>query len=317
MSELTLREMGVGEERLVCGLVARVFRDAVAPLFTDEGVHEFLRYASAAALRQRVAEGTSRVWLALDGREMLGMIEWRAHGHISLLFVDREHQRQGIGRALLRRALADALRADRSLETLTVNASPNAVPAYERLGFTATEPERMANGIRFVPMAKSVAIGIRDLRPEDVERLVEIAVAAWAPIFAYFRETMGEELLRTAFPSWQEDKAGQVRRACQPASGAGVGVAHIGDEVVGFVTFYSNVQKGIGEIGNNAVHPDWQGLGISLRMYEHAFTHLRQQGMRYVKVETGGDPAHAPARRAYEKAGFDIALPTVVYYRAL
>ena len=32
---------------------------------------------------------------------------------------------------------------------------------------------------------------------------------------------------------------------------------------------------------------------------------------------TGGDPSHAPARRACEKAGFDRAIPGVTYYKGL
>jgi hypothetical protein len=39
--------------------------------------------------------------------------------------------------------------------------------------------------------------------------------------------------------------------------------------------------------------------------------------MRFAKVHTGLDPSHAPARRAYEKAGFTTQLPTVDYYRKL
>ncbi|WP_309895073.1 hypothetical protein [Archangium sp.] len=32
---------------------------------------------------------------------------------------------------------------------------------------------------------------------------------------------------------------------------------------------------------------------------------------------TGGDPSHAPARRAYEKVGFGPAIPSVSLYRLL
>ena len=39
---------------------------------------------------------------------------------------------------------------------LTVNAAPRAVPAYVRLGFRATGPERMVDGIRAVPMIITV-----------------------------------------------------------------------------------------------------------------------------------------------------------------
>jgi len=158
---------------------------------------------------------------------------------------------------------------------------------------------------------------IRPLQPADVEAIVAIAVAAWRPIYAFYRQEMGDDLFSAACPHWPEEKARQVRAACDPQSNALVGVAAIDGLPVGFVTFYANERSGIGEIGNNAVHPDAQGQSIGPRMYQYAFDRLRERGMRYVKVGTGGDPAHAPARRAYEKAGFTIQLPGVEYYREL
>ena len=38
---------------------------------------------------------------------------------------------------------------------------------------------------------------------------------------------------------------------------------------------------------------------------------------RGLSVHTGGDSAHASARRAYQKAGFTVQLPGVTYYREL
>ena len=159
-------------------------------------------------------------------------------------------------------------------------------------------------------------IRIRDLAPGDVDAIVEIAVAAWEPIYSYYRQEMGEDLFQTAFPDWQADKARQVETACRPGSRARVCVAEQGGEVIGFATYYTN-DSGVGEIGNNAVRPDRQGQGIGPRMYGYLFARLRELGMRYVKVSTGGDPAHARARGAYRKAGFEIALPGVEYYRVL
>jgi ribosomal protein S18 acetylase RimI-like enzyme len=158
---------------------------------------------------------------------------------------------------------------------------------------------------------------IRPLESDETEALVEIAVAAWKPIYAWYRQVMGEELFATAFPEWPAEKARQVRAACDPGSSAIVGVAELGKRLIGFVTCYADSSSRIGEIGNNAVHPDLQGQGIGSKMYEYAFERLRARGMRYVRVSTGGDPAHAPARRAYEKAGFVVQLPGVEYYREL
>jgi predicted N-acetyltransferase YhbS len=161
-----------------------------------------------------------------------------------------------------------------------------------------------------------VDVSIRPLRAADVEQLVAIAVAAWEPIFAMYRQTLGEELFALEMPDWRAKKADQIRRACAPESRGAVFVAERGDEIVGFVTCYANT-SGVGEIGNNAVWPAERGQGIGPQLYEHALAHLRAQGMHYVKVGTGLDPAHASARRAYEKVGFDVAVPAVTYYRKL
>jgi ribosomal protein S18 acetylase RimI-like enzyme len=161
-----------------------------------------------------------------------------------------------------------------------------------------------------------IEITIRGFAPDDVDAIVEIALAAWEPIYRYYRQEMGEELFLTLHPDWRADKAGQVERACRPGSRAQVCVAEHGGQIVGFATYYSN-DSGVGEIGNNAVLPEWQGRGVGTRMYDHVFERLRALGMRHVHVSTGGDPAHAPARGAYRKAGFNIALPGVDYYREL
>jgi hypothetical protein len=49
----------------------------------------------------------------------------------------------------------------------------------------------------------------------------------------------------------------------------------------------------------------------------HAIATLKAAGMQLATVGTGGDPSHAPARRAYEKAGFNVHLPSIYMYRKL
>jgi ribosomal protein S18 acetylase RimI-like enzyme len=160
-------------------------------------------------------------------------------------------------------------------------------------------------------------VAIREMKAGDVEAMEQIAIAAWTPIAAFSRKTMGEDLYTRLNPDWKQRKGGQVRRACEPESGAMVRVAEKGGRIVGFVTFHANMAPGVGEIGNNAVHPDFQGQGIAQELYRSAFEQLKKLGTKFVKVHTGADPAHEPARRAYERAGFNIRLPSVDYYRAL
>jgi hypothetical protein len=44
---------------------------------------------------------------------------------------------------------------------------------------------------------------------------------------------------------------------------------------------------------------------------------MRANGMKLAAVDTGGDPSHAPARRSYEKAGFDRSISSVHYFKDL
>jgi ribosomal protein S18 acetylase RimI-like enzyme len=64
------------------------------------------------------------------------------------------------------------------------------------------------------------------------------------------------------------------------------------------------------------VDPDHQRQGIGSRLTELAIDHLRSRGMDIAVVETGGDPGHAPARAAYEAAGFTL-LPVARFFRLL
>ena len=83
------------------------------------------------------------------------------------------------------------------------------------------------------------------------------------------------------------------------------------------MTYFANKKTRVAEIGNNAVHPDWQSHGIGTRMYAYVLEMMRQGGMRFAKVRTGGDPAHAPARTAYERVGFSKRIEHVEYHMEL
>ena len=161
-------------------------------------------------------------------------------------------------------------------------------------------------------------IALRDLRPDDVERLVEIALAAWQPVADGTRQQLGDEIYGRTRPDWRASKAAQIRGVCAPDPRGRVLVAECGGVVAGFVTWFpGRPVDGAAEIGNNAVHPDFQGRGIAQTMYRAVFERLRAEGIDIVKVVTGGDDAHAPARAAYERVGFDRSLPVVEYYRTL
>ena len=150
------RAMKASEEQQVCDVVVRVFTEFVAPLYSPAGVQEFLTYAAdPGQLRSRLLSNHFVLVAELQGR-IVGAIEVRNGDHVSLFFIDGEVQRKGIGQGLWHRALNACLAGWPDLARITVHSSPNAVEAYERLGFEAEGPEQIVNGIRFVPMAFAI-----------------------------------------------------------------------------------------------------------------------------------------------------------------
>ena len=92
-----------------------------------------------------------------------------------------------------------------------------------------------------------------------------------------------------------------------------VWVAEVDGAVVGFVAYEMDHKSKTGEVQLLAVHPDHQNHDIGTELNTFALEKMREGGMTMAKVETGGDPSHAPARRSYEKAGYR-ALPLVRYF---
>jgi GNAT superfamily N-acetyltransferase len=152
---------------------------------------------------------------------------------------------------------------------------------------------------------------IRGANVGDAPRLEEVRRAAFAPVFASFRAILGEDIYHLTQAPNDEAQARYLASLLTPDAGWEVYVAEQAGIVVGFVSFQLNRDTTIGEIGLNAVHPDWAGVGIGSAMYDFAVERMRKAGMRVATVSTGGDPSHAPARRAYEKAGFNVGIPSV------
>lgn len=165
--------------------------------------------------------------------------------------------------------------------------------------------------------AYKMSIQLRLFQDADMDIVLDIAAAAWEPVFRSSREILGPGLFELVNPDPETEKRRQVANACRSDSGTVVWVAEQDGEVVGFITADMNPRTRVGEIGNNAVDPDHHHKGIGTIMYEYVLDRMREAGMSCATVRTGADESHAPARRAYEKAGFSRSLPSVQYYREI
>lgn len=146
-----IRPLREAEIPAASALVRRVFAEFEAPDYAQEGIDVFHRFIAPEALTEQFRTGALKLWGAFRQDTLAGVAAVRNRSHISLLFVDASCHRQGIARALFS-AVRDFCRTDPAVSRITVNSSPYAVEIYRRLGFTATDAERVTDGIRFTPM---------------------------------------------------------------------------------------------------------------------------------------------------------------------
>ena len=160
---------------------------------------------------------------------------------------------------------------------------------------------------------------IRPLAESDIAPVVELSLRAWAPVFESFRLVMGEAVYRHLNPDWRTMQAAAVEGVIRDEA-TRTWVADEGGRPVGFVAVVhhdeTHGEPNSSEIDMIAVDPDFQRRGIADDLLAHAVEQARAHGSVLAVIGTGGDPGHAPARAAYEQAGFR-PFPQVRYYRML
>ena len=159
---------------------------------------------------------------------------------------------------------------------------------------------------------------IRPLAESDIAPVVELSLRAWAPVFDSFRSVLGEEIFLHLYPEWSAMQAAAVERVCRDEA-MPTWVADHDGRAVGFVAIVHGRQEdepNSSEIEMIAVDPVHQRRGIAADLIAFAVDRMREHGSELAVIGTGGDLGHAPARAAYEQAGF-TPLPLVRYYKRL
>lgn len=132
-------------------LAWRTFLRFEADVYSPEGVKNFENFITDSTLYRMFIIGSYQLFVALDGKKIVGMLTLRGGTHISLLFVDEKYHRRGIGRALLQ-YMSNYLLTEVQAFRVTVNASPYGVGFYHRLGFRDLRPQEKKDGIIYTPM---------------------------------------------------------------------------------------------------------------------------------------------------------------------
>lgn len=121
-----------------------------APDYSLRGVYNFKNFVRDPLLKKMYTYGEYIAIGAFIDERIVGIMGIRNTNHVSLLFVDRDYHRKGIGRALMKSFFKDAAKS--GITNVTVNASPYAVEFYHKIGFTDVGEEIEKDGIRFTPM---------------------------------------------------------------------------------------------------------------------------------------------------------------------
>ena len=136
-------------------LVGAVFDQFEAPEFSPQGIKTFHDSINPQSLRPRLAGHEMQMWVALIDEAIVGVIALRNVNHICMFFVDAQHHRQGIGRALYQTIRQHLLGL--KYDFITVFSSPYAVPVYQRLGFVSVAEELLIEGMRCNPLCAYIS----------------------------------------------------------------------------------------------------------------------------------------------------------------
>lgn len=153
---------------------------------------------------------------------------------------------------------------------------------------------------------------IRPVCESDRDRVADIGIRAWKPIYDGYQKQLGDELFGVFYENPAERKLRNILHEMQDLP---FFVGELDGKVVAFAS--CSIEGKVGEIMGNAVDPEFAGCGYGGEMQRYVLSYMKEQGCTHAVVETGLDEAHAPARHAYEKNGFEKKLPSVKYFRKL
>lgn len=158
---------------------------------------------------------------------------------------------------------------------------------------------------------------IRAFHPEDGATLEEIRKRAFAPIFDSWRTLLGPDIFNRQYADADKKQAEYLESLFEQMPGRELYVLEHEGQIVGFLSLSIDEDGQGGEIDLNAIDLGHQALGFGSAMYSFAINRLRDRGVTLARVGTGLDASHAPARRAYERAGFLVGVPYVTLFQQL
>ena len=140
-----------GQEVEVYQLIKKVYDEFVSIDYSDEGNLFFYDWIQPIKIAER-QQNQINIFVAFANSKLIGMIEIRDNKYISLLFVDKKYQGQGIAKKLFQESLKICIQRDPMLDKFYVHASPFSILIYKKMGFIELDEMQEQFGIKYLPM---------------------------------------------------------------------------------------------------------------------------------------------------------------------
>lgn len=130
--------------------------------------------------------------------------------------------------------------------------------------------------------------------------LAEMLLQSYAPLLRELPVKGGLELRR----GWQEFDR-EVHRAPETVGRCGF-LTLLNGEPIGFGSWDPRGWPESGRVGHNCVRPEYQRRGFGRRQLEEILGRFRARGFATAEARTGERDFFEPARRMYERCGFEV-----------
>jgi aminopeptidase YwaD len=171
--------------------------------------------------------------------------------------------------------------------------------------------EKLAVASPFYPYIKEDDLVIRPARYEDLDAAKKITKAAFGPVSTtrISEDFFGEEL---GGKPWHVYKNSGIEEYFNTYLNLTI-VCEKDEIVVGYATVMHHENTMIAEIGNNAVHPDYQGQGIGKAMQREIARRMKEDGFTRFTVQTL--TCDITAQKIYEKLGYERVASNIIYLK--
>ena len=126
------------------------FSSSCKKIFPPEGAESFHDFLYGGKIEEKYAVGKFVMFGCYSEGELIGVGGMRDGSHIALMFTAEKFRRMGVGRIIMKKLIAEALKTGQ--KKITLNSSPTGINFYKAMGFVETDIEQISEGIIYTPM---------------------------------------------------------------------------------------------------------------------------------------------------------------------